>query len=1115
MPASVEFATILLTDLVGSTQRAISVGPSRADELRGKHFALLRETIEWSGGREVKTTGDGLMVAFRSVSAGVRCAVTMQQVIERHSRNSAEPVHIRIGLGAGETTVQDGDYFGTAPVEAARLCQEAPPDGILVSAAVRMLADRSENVEFESAGELELKGFPQPVEAFAVSWQPLADESGRMGGDWPLPLELGTPRGTYVGRQVERAQLGYARVAAQNGSRRVVLLSGEPGIGKTRLAAHAATVAHGDGFGVLWGSCYEEWVVPYEPWIGVCTQLVEHIPQDMLDRYAERFGGEVARLAQNLAHRVPDVATPQPSDPDTERFLLFAAVAGLLQAACESRAMCLVLDDLHCADGQTIALLKHVARTLTQARLWVIVTYRESELTKDHPVTAALADLRQIDGVQRLALDGLHLEDVSALMSAAAGHELDEDGIELASEITSQTGGNPFFVGEILRSLVESRILVFDETAGRWKIGPSTALRLPQSVRDVIERRVQRLGDGVRELLVPAAVIGNSFDVELLSELVDITESVVLDRLEAAVAAALLVESTDRIGRFSFVHALINQCLYEGIGPTRRAKLHQRVALALETVGAADDEERLGELAMQWRLATAPVAAQKAADYARRAGQRALASLAPAEAARLFGDAVELSGDADSIERCEALIGRGEALRQIGDGEYRQTLLEAARIAYALGNAQLAADAALANSPGTYSVIGEVDAARLQAIEQAIELDDPSSPARRARLLALEALELGWHPDVQHRRALADEAVRLARAAGDARVLASVLRNAVLASTSSDTLALRTELATELVDAAETTQDPALEFWARVVQFNAMVEKCDSAAAEAALDRMETCAHCLGQPLLNWNAAYGRAGWSLPRVRLVAAEQLAEYAMQVGQQAGEPNAVLIYGSQIASLRAYQGRGDEVVATLEQITSAYPHVSGWDAGLASCYCLTGRHEEAAVIVERAAHNRFEHVYWDQGRTTALALYADATYECKLTREAEILYDLIEPWRDQVAWNGASMFGHGSMWMALLAAILGWDDRAEELFEFACALQEANGLLLWAARTYLGWAETLAGRGDETRAREKAARALELAHSHDYGVFVPRATAILGAATPPGAPDPGHHEGPATN
>src|SRR5207248_72368 len=158
---------------------------------------------------------------------------------------------------------------------------------------------------------------------------------------------------------------------------------------------------------------------------------------------------------------------------------------------------------------------------------------------------------------------------------------------------------------------------------------------------------------------------------------------------------------------FSFAHALINQCLYEGLGATRRAMLHHRIALALEAIGAGESEDRLGELALHWRLATAPVAAHKAAEYALRAGRRMLASLAPAEAARLFADAVELSGETASIERCEALIGLGEAQKQMGDAEYRLTLLEACQLAYALGHAQLAADAALANTSGTYSVIGE------------------------------------------------------------------------------------------------------------------------------------------------------------------------------------------------------------------------------------------------------------------------------------------------------------------------------------------------------------------------------------------------------------------------
>ncbi len=179
MAESVELATILLSDLVGSTRLATSVGPVRADELREEHFGLLRDAIAGCGGREVKNTGDGLMVAFSSASAAVRCAVAMQQLFERRYRRAEQGLHVRIGLGAGESTVKDGDYFGMPSIEAARLCDQAPSDGILISGLAKTLAGRCEGVEFVSAGELELKGFPEPVQAFSVSWAPIAEETLR------------------------------------------------------------------------------------------------------------------------------------------------------------------------------------------------------------------------------------------------------------------------------------------------------------------------------------------------------------------------------------------------------------------------------------------------------------------------------------------------------------------------------------------------------------------------------------------------------------------------------------------------------------------------------------------------------------------------------------------------------------------------------------------------------------------------------------------------------------------------------------------------------------------------------------------------------------------------
>jgi class 3 adenylate cyclase len=1096
---SVELATILLSDLVGSTRLAASVGPVRADQLREEHFGLLRDAIAGCGGREVKNTGDGLMVAFSSASAAVRCAVVMQQLFERRYRRAEQGLHVRIGVGAGESTVKDGDYFGMPSIEAARLCDQAPADGILVSGLAKMLAGRCDGVEFASAGEFELKGFPEPVPAFAVSWAPIAEEASGVSR-WPLPALLrSTPPVSYVGRVQERGLLEEAMVLARDGARQVVLLCGEPGIGKTRLSGFGAHRAHAEGFVVCWGSCSEELAVPYEPWIEVCSQIVEHAPQELIAEHVKRHGGELSRLARNLRERITDLPAPQTSDPETERYLLYSAVAGLLAQVAEGVPVCLVLDDLHWADGQSVALLKHVVRTAEHGALQLIATYRDSDLGKDHPLTAVLADLRQVEGVRRISLHGLGVDEVAQIMTSAAGHELDEDILQLAQEIATETGGNPFFVGEILRGLWESGALIFDEDSGRWSVERSGAIALPESVREVIERRVERLGKETLELLRLAAVIGRVFDVELLESMLEIDESRLLDQLEAAVAASLLAESDERVGQFRFAHALINQTLYEGLGVTRRARMHQRVAQALEDLYGEDPGDRLSELALHWRMAAVSVDKAKAADYALRAGQRALESLAPAEAVKLFTDAVELSGDVDGAERCEALIGLGEAQLQTGDGAYRETLLDAARIASTMADAELAARAALANSRGNMvsSTFGDIDTERLAAIERAIELDDPPNRARRARLLAIKALELEWDPDFGIRRSLANEAISLARATEDRRTLAEVLRNVAEAIRVPDTLAWRIGLVEELVACAAEVGDPALGYSAHNHQFNACIEWGDLERAQQALERAQLLAHELDQPTLKWFATFNTAGWELMHGDLVAGERLFESALQIGQEAGQPDAVFVYAAALQQARIYQGRAQEIVEMMEQSVSAYPAIAAWRAGLASMLCYLDRGAEAATILEQAASDRFEHVAPSSATLTALALYADAAVETGSSGPASILYELIEPWADQVVWNGVIGYGHVRMWLGLLAACMGDHEQADEHLAFACDFQETHGLLLWAARAHLGWAQALAGRGDAVRAREHAVRALELSREHGYGAFEGRSASLVEA------------------
>jgi class 3 adenylate cyclase len=1091
---SIELATILVTDLVGSTRLATSVGPARADGLRDEYFALLREAIGASGGHEVKNTGDGLVVAFRSASAAVRCAVSMQQLFERRYRRAEQKLQVRIGLGAGESTVQDGDYFGMPSIEAARLCAKAPADGILVSPAVRMLTSRLDGIRFESVGELELKGFSEPIEAFAVPWTRLADEAAGVGG-WPLPALLrSAPRAAFVGREAERALTEHSRTQARAGARQVVLVSGEPGIGKSRLASFSAHGAHGEGFAVLWGACSEELAVPYEPWISVCSQLVEHAPSELLERHVDRYGGELGRLTRELPRRLPEVPEPESSDPETERFLLFSAVAGALVELAASVPVCLVLDDLHWADGASVALLKHVVSSADASALQAIVAFRDSDLGKDHPLGAVLADLRRIEGVQRIALEGLGADEVSEVMAAAAGHELDADGLVLAEEIASETDGNPFFVGEVLRSLVESGRLLYDSETQRWSVDRSVPLGLPESVRDVIIRRVERLGDEVREALTIAAVIGRSFELGLLARLMGTTESELLERLEAAVAASLLDESTERVGRFRFLHALINQTLYDGLGATRRASMHHRVALTLEELYGQDPGEHVAELAAHWRLAATD--RSKAAHYAARAGRQALDSLAPAEAAKLFADALDLLGPVDDAERCRALIGLGEAQQLTGDPAYRTTLLQAAQIASSLRDPELATAAAVANTRGFSSLIGHLDDERVEAIERALELDDRADPGRRAQLLALESQELLYEHDRTRRQALATEAVALARDIPDPRVRARVLQHAFHGLWGPDMVAVRADMANDLLAAAQAAEDRALEFWANFLLLNVSSETCDFAGAQAARDRQQKLAEALAQPTLSWIAQVGVAGWAALEGDLVAGERLARQARELGELAGQPDALQVFGEYRALARTYQGRGDQQLIELSRrAADAHPRMAVWSASTALYETYFGSREAARALLRDAAESGLERVGWDLLRLVTLAFYTEAASRLHADAAAALVYGLLEPWQDQFVWSGTLGYGHVRLWLGVAAAILRRDDDADDHFAFACRFHDDNGLRLWSARSHLGWAESFAARGERARAHEHAARALELARTYGYGLIEALAAPIV--------------------
>jgi tetratricopeptide (TPR) repeat protein len=1039
----------------------------------------------------VKNTGDGLVAAFGSAAAAVSGAVSMQQKFECRNRTAGEQLSIKVGVSSGDATAENGDYFGMPVIEAARLCDRCAGAQILAKELVAHLAGgRGHN--FQGVGALELKGLPEPLAAVEVVWEPLGDEAGSL----PLPSRLrGVPPAGFVGRDVERELLRNLFGQAGGGGRRVALLSGEPGIGKTRLSTHVALEAHAEGAAVLYGRCDEELGVPYGPWVEALSHYVQHAPEAVLRAHVEGHGGELSRLAPRVRGRLPDVPAPRESDPETERYLLLNAVTGLLHTAAADRPVVLVLDDLHWADQPSLALLRHVVRTFADGRLLILGTYRDSDIQRGHPLSAVLAELRREEGVERIALSGLSEQEIVAVIAAAAGHELDTAGLELAGEVLRETDGNPFFVGEILRNLRESGGVV-QQADGRWTV--TGGLSLPQSVREVVAQRVQRLGESVARTLEVAAVVGREFDLDLLARVTGTGEDELLDQLDAALESSLITESGERPGRFVFHHALINHTLYEDLGATRRARLHRRVAEALEELCGTEPGARIGELAKHWAAATTAVDSERAAGYAVQAGKRALAQLAPGEALRWFGQAhelIETHSDPPIAVRLDALIGLGEAQRQVGEDEFRETLLNAARLALEAGDHQRLATAVLANNRGRTSVYGDVDAERVELIEAALQRAAADDLVGRARLLSLLALELAYAPDAPRRRSLADEALTLARQGDDPHALAQVLRDRALCNWDPRDTEDRRRTTRELLELSERLDDPVTRFWALYVDSELAVCEADMQRATQRSGEARALADQLGQPTLLW-AATMHAASLLHHADPDEADRLANVALEFGTESGEGDAVLLFGGQQSLPWFLHGEWELLLSTLEDTVAAFPGLPGFGAALAALRAMRGELDQAAAELATAKERDFDANYVDPVMTTTLHFWAEAALRLG-DRDAVVRLDeLITPITDRVIYNVATCYGAIAAYRALLAWELGRDE-AEELWTTGCSLNDQMGLPLANLRPLLIRGHQLARQKRIDEAIESYQRARALAASRNLKGIIELADTGLAA------------------
>lgn len=637
-------ATILVSDLVGSTELRAALGEDRAEEVRRLHDRALIEVAERAGGIVVKGLGDGLLVQFAGAAEAVGVAVAMQQTIDTLGRREGLDLSIRVGVSSGDVTVEDGDCFGVPVVEASRLCSAAGNGEIYAAEVVTVLARGRGNHVIEPVGNVELKGLPDPVAVHRIGWEPTRASSDLRGV------------APYVGRAEERRILRERFDAAATGAGGLVLIAGEPGIGKTRLTTELCRdVALDLGATVLIGGCHDGDVGAYAPFVEAITDWLRATPVAEVTRALGTEASVLGRVAPAVHRVLTDVPELADLGPDEAEARLNDAIGQVFTRLTETHPAVLLLDDLHWADAGSIALLRVVARKATGIRLLVIGTYRDTDLDRRHPLAEALPVLRREVEPTRLVLEGLPTESVHELLERLADHEVP---MAFASMLADQTDGNPFFLREMLIHLTEVGALRFEE--GLWTASADIANAIPEGVREVVGRRLSQLSAPTQKLLEIGAHFEVSFPLDVAAEVAKVGEDEALDAIDEALQAQIVL-ATEVFDRYAFSHALFRQTLVGELNPSRQVRTHRAIAEALEKrVAGRPSPDMAAVLARHWSLSAAIPGAERGVPAALIVANDAAARYAHRDALDAWSVALELLPDGDEREP-EICLGRARS----------------------------------------------------------------------------------------------------------------------------------------------------------------------------------------------------------------------------------------------------------------------------------------------------------------------------------------------------------------------------------------------------------------------------------------------------------------------
>lgn len=914
-----------------------------------------------------------------------------------------------------------------------------------------------------------------------------------------LPPELREDRRTELaGRQRELAELEGLLEGQSEESRPLVLMSGEPGVGKSRLAAEVARRLHQRGAVVLAGRSPQEALAPYQPFLEALRHYISNAPPDQLQEIVREHGPELQRLLPELGRRISDFPPLPQEEPQTERFRLFEAVSGVLAWIASFTELLLVLDDLHWADRPTLLLLRHLASGQRPARLSILAAYRRGEANAG-TFGDALEELRDGRLVEEFELVGLREDETSQLVGSRTGTV---PPAPLIRALHHQTEGNPLFISQIVREL--SRAGVDLATAGP---GDLYQLGLPEDVRRVISHRLAGLGGQTEEWLRVAAVIGRDFDAALVERVSPLDEDGSIAALEEALAAGVVVEQaasardhTTPLFGYSFSHVLIRETLYEEMSALRRARIHRRVGEALELQEGGDgraDGERVAMLAEHFTRAAGPQDADKAIRYAMQAAEQATAVLAYEQAAEHYSRALALlerfSPD-DEARRLELLLSLGEAYVRGGERPLSsKPLRDAADLAIRRGDAESLARAAVAAARRYVQQPGVVDEDLLELLDRALEMTADQRSTLRVRLLARLCGALYYSAGRERMAAASAEATEIAAELDDptARALAAAARRRTFWAPSR--LDQRLSDSAELLRFAREAGDLELTLQGHAWLVVDLLEHGDPQAVDAQIEAFTAGAERLRQPLYVWQAAVWRAMRALLAGRLGEADDLAARALAVGARAEPVTARQYYAVQLIAIRRDQGRMGELEAAIRQAMEQYPNRRGYRAALALLLAETGRLDEArAEVASLAVDDIPEDVDW----LTTTTMLADLAADLGDVGRARRLYALLEPYAEVnvVIGLGVVCEGAAARYLGRLAAATGRQEEATHHFELALERNAALGASICLARTQLDYAQAL-GPARSARARELIESASASARELDLPALARRAAALL--------------------